>query len=89
MQHKELLLEMAHAMRELEARQIVMAEALETLLGTLSLRAQRESAELFRLRMERVLGEQDDQPSMIGMRQPMAEQAAAFLAALGERLPRP
>jgi hypothetical protein len=89
MQHKELIIEMATAMRELEARQIVMAEALETLLGTLSLRAQRESAELFRLRMERVLGAQDDQPSMIAMRQPMAEQAAAFLAALGERLPRP
>ena len=89
MQHRELLIEMAHAMQELEARQIVMAEALETLLGTLSVRAQRESAELFRLRMERVLSEQDDQPATIGMRQPMAEQAAAFLAGLGERLPRP
>jgi len=55
----------------------------------LSQRAQRESAELFRLRMERVLSAQDDQPAMIAMRQPMAEQAAAFLAALGERLPRP
>lgn len=88
MEQDALLIEMARALQELEARQIVMAEALETLLGTLSIRAQRDSAERFRLRMERVLGTQDDQPSMIRMREPMAEQAAAFLAALGDPLPR-